>query len=476
MSTPYPLIPLMRGWDDAATLMAQEIQQSLEEGRDPAAVEQLRTEAASVGKKNPERLVEVWAALQGVPQRVDFDFAEPSDLPSIRAERPEAPRRHPLPYGQEALFDRMHGAWLGRCIGCALGKPVEGFMGAKDGLSSKERIKRYLTAISPAEYPIRDYIPGRSPASAKTGEAWCAPSQREQIQFMESDDDIRYTVLGQRVLLKHGAAFTTGDVAVEWLERLPYNDVCTAETQAYRNLVLRYRPSWGKFPEEPDWDWVATHQNPYREWIGAQIRADAWGYAAPGNPELAAEFAWRDARLSHVKNGIYGEMFCAAMIAAGFALKEPLAVVEAGLAEIPARSRLAGEVRATVELCRAHGFRFEAFEAVLEELYARLGHYSPAHTNNNAALVAASLLLGGDDFEKAVTLAVMGGWDTDCNGATVGSIWGAMFGADRIPQRWSAPLHDTLFSSIPDYHPIAISECARRSLQIADKIRTAGGE
>jgi len=127
-------------------------------------------------------------------------------------------------------------------------------------------------------------------------------------------------------------------------------------------------------------------------------------------------------------------------------------------------------MRETIEICRAHGFRFAEFEAVLDEIYARFGHYDAVHTNNNAALVVASLLLGGDDFEKAVTLAVMGGWDTDCNGATVGSIWGAMYGAARIPQKWAAPLHDTLYSLVPDYHPIAISQCARHSLEIARAI------
>jgi hypothetical protein len=344
-------------------------------------------------------------------------------------------------------------------------------MGSHNGLSSMDRIKTYLTAISPAEYPIRDYIPGASPASAQTGGVGCEPSTREKIAFMETDDDIRYTVIAQRILLDHGETFGTHHVAEAWMNYLGYQQVCTAETQAYRNLVIRYRPPFISKPEDRvDWDWVASHHNPYREWIGAQIRADSWGYAAPGNPELAAEFAWRDARLSHVKNGIYGEMFCAAMIAAGFAIREPAKVVEAGLAQIPQRSRLYQDIRETVEICREHGFRAAEFEAVFETIYGRFGHYDPVHTNNNAALVVAALLLGGDDFEKTLTIAVMGGWDSDCNGATVGSIWGAMHGAGRIPRKWTAPLNDTLYSLIPDYHPIAISECARRAVTIANQI------
>jgi ADP-ribosylglycohydrolase len=288
---------------------------------------------------------------------------------------------------------------------------------------------------------------------------------------MESDDDIRYTVLGQKILRQHGTAFNSTSVMQAWLADLPYREVCTAETQAYRNFVIRYpRHLDSASDAKVDWAWIATHQNPYREWIGAQIRADAWGYAAPGNPELAAEFAWRDARMSHVKNGIYGEMFVAAMIAAGFALRDPLAVIEAGLAEIPRRSRLYAEMRQVIDICRRHGNSFANFEQVLDEIETLLGHYHPVHTNNNAALVLAALLLGGDDFEKVITLAVMGGWDTDCNGATAGSIFGAMHGAGPIPAQWREPLHDTLYSRILDYHPIAITECARRSVEIARKI------
>jgi hypothetical protein len=344
-------------------------------------------------------------------------------------------------------------------------------MDRRDSLSSRQRIRMFLEAAG--AYPLDDYFPGSSPAQEETGPAICPASQRGTIAFMETDDDLRYTVIGQKVLREHGAGFDTAHVMQAWLDDLPYRHVCTAETQAYRNYILRYQIHMGPVvPAEVDWAWVATHQNPYREWIGAQIRADSWGYAAPGHPTLAAQFAWRDARMSHVKNGIYGEMFAAAMIAAGFALDDPLAVIEAGLAETPRRSRLYSEMRQVIDICRRHGCAFDQFELVLGEIEALLGHYSPIHTNNNAALVAASLLLGGGDFDKVITLAVMGGWDTDCNGATAGSIFGAMHGAGAIPEKWSGPLHDTLYSRIFDYYPIAISECALRSAAIARTIVT----
>lgn len=461
----------MPGWDTYRALVYEEFAQSIAEGRDREAVMALHAEYVAA-EDDEERLKAVWAKMVALPIRADYPFDEPvNDLAEIRARRPAGPRRMDLRLTEEQLYDRLYGAWLGRCCGCALGKPVEAFMGSHNGQTSWERIRTYLTAIGPDEWPLKYYIPEHSPAEERTGRVICPLSTRERIAFMESDDDLRYTILGQILLRERGRDFTSWDVAWHWLHYLPYDLVCTAETQAYRNLVLRYeRPV-----ADPgaDWTWVATHENSYRELIGADIRVDSYGFAVPGRPEVAAEFAWRDARISHVKNGIYGAMFMAAMIAAAFATDDVRRVVEIGLSEIPERSRLSVEMRRVLAICDRYGRDPSAFEAVLDEIHRLLGHYHVAHTINNAALVVAALLLCGGDFERAITIAVMGGWDTDCTGATAGSILGAMLGASRLPAKWTAPLHDTMWSLIPNYHPIAISECARRSLEICKNLGTS---
>lgn len=439
----------MSGYRSLRQLLDYEFIQSREEGKEPAALALLRQEFMEAGE-DEKALERVWEKLMSLPTGEHFRYEEPDDLAAIRALRADEVRRYPRRYGADVLYDRMYGAWLGRCAGCALGKPVEGFMNSKGSLASKARIKLYLQAVSEREYPLRDYFPERSPAEDSTGKVGSRPSTREHIAYMQSDDDIRYTVIGQLVMATYGATFTSWDVARTWISKLPYRLVATAETQAYRNLVGRYSFHYGKEEtgETVDWRWVATHQNPYREWIGAQIRADAYGYAAPGQPQLAAEFAWRDARVSHVKNGLYGEMFVAAMIAAAFTLDDPLHIVEAGLAEIPQTSRLHAGMLKALAICRTYDYDPDRFEEVLEDIYEAFGHYDPVHTINNAALVVTALLLGGHDFEKAITIAVMGGWDTDCNGATAGSIVGAMLGARRLPERWIQPLHDTLNSKL----------------------------
>jgi len=77
------------------------------------------------------------------------------------------------------------------------------------------------------------------------------------------------------------------------------------------------------------------------------------------------------------------------------------------------------------------------------------------------------LVFQRENFAKGVTHAVMGGWGTDCNGATVGSMVGAMSGGKGAPEFWTGRLNDTLMADIPGYHPLAISECARRAVEIA---------
>ena len=66
---------------------------------------------------------------------------------------------------------------------------------------------------------------------------------------------------------------------------------------------------------------------------------------APGWPERAAAMAYTDAYLSHRRQGIYGEMFFAAAIAAAFAEDDPVAALRIGLTEIPSECTLAKAVR-----------------------------------------------------------------------------------------------------------------------------------
>ncbi len=456
----------MPGYDTLSNLLQLELIQRKEEGCEVAAI--AGKVAATVASGDEAQLQAVYDEVSALPVAGGVSYREPSDLAGIRALRLPGPLGPvgPLRLPGEPAYDQFLGAWLGRCAGCALGKPLEAaaFMSGAAGNPGWKNV--YLWFKEAGAWPIHGYTPGVSPFGRALGlvQLGSQASQWGNIRFMESDDDIRYTVLGLSLLEEKGLDWNTWDVGWLWQRSLTFDQVFTAEAQAYLNFALvssRLEHWAGRVPA--DWqkrlEWVGTYRNPYREWIGAQIRADGLAYGAAGNPELAAELAWRDASLSHVKNGIYGEMFVAAMIAAAFVETDVETIIRIGLSEIPATSRLYHDVERAMAIAKVAATELD----LVERLWEAFGHYNCVHTINNAALVVAALLFAGDDFEKAITTAVLGGWDTDCNGATVGSITGARLGAKALPEIWTAPLSDTVYAGVMGFHPIAISECARRS-------------
>lgn len=461
----------MNNTDRLYVLVKEEIVQRREEGCETAGF----AERLAAAGRDYEALMAVYRELSELTVSADFPYREPSDLETIRAARPTGPRTLPAPAsrGEAEWKDKFYGAWLGRCAGCALGKPFEygAFVYGTADAPPWKHVHRWLEGAD--AWPIRGYVPAESRAAAAYGlelNPHGMDSTRERIRFMETDDDVRYPVLALQLLEEKGLDFDSWDIGRMWHRHLPVSLTYTAELQAYINALTVGIPAPGDPASADKQEWVRTHLNPYREWIGAQIRADGFAYAAAGKPELAAELAWRDASFSHVKNGIYGEMFVAAMIAAAFVTADPEEIVRIGLSEIPAESRLAHAVVQAAEIARSADDPL----ALAERIHDAFGMYHPIHTINNAALVVAALVYGKGDFEKSIGAAVLG-WDTDCNGATVGSILGAALGAKRLPENWTAPLRDTLHAEIPGFHPIAISECAARSYETFRRVRAANG-
>lgn len=87
------------------------------------------------------------------------------------------------------------------------------------------------------------------------------------------------------------------------------------------------------------------------------------------------------------------------------------------------------------------------------------------HTIPNAMIVAAALLYGQGDFEKSICMSVETGFDTDCNSATVGSILGMAKGIGCIDAVWTAPINDTLHTSIFGVGTVKISDRVRQTLK-----------
>lgn len=211
----------------------------------------------------------------------------------------------------------------------------------------------------------------------------------------------------------------------------------------------------------------ASHRNVHREWIGAQIRADFWGYSTPGDPELAAEYAWRDASVSHVKNGIYGEMWVAAMIAIAFTTDDVNDIIEAGLAQIPAKCRLADEVREMIKW-RKEGISYDDAVRRIHAIWDENRLYDWYHTISNARIVALALLWSEGDFGDSIAKAMQPGFATDCNGATVGSIMGIIHGSSKMPEKWTGVFNDTLETGVSGFHRVSVRGMAEETLRLAE--------
>jgi len=380
-----------------------------------------------------------------LPMRPDYPYVEPSDLEGIRAQRPAGPRTLDLDASETSRRSRISGAWLGRCAGCLLGKPVEGIF--------RPKLRTLLDRAGCKE--ITDYLwrlPGLGEQDYREVDLAGLLNWRNTVHMPE-DDDTNYTVTGLAMVKEKGIGFSPADMADFWTGNIPILHACTAERVAYRNFVNNIEP-----PRS------AVVRNPYREWIGAQIRADFFGYVALGRPEFAAELAWRDASISHVKNGIYGEMWVAAMLSAVPIETDVRRVIETGLSEIPAACRLAEAIR---DVLNWHAENISYAEAV-DRIHLRWDETKPydwCHTISNAQIVALALLYGEGDFEKAITRAVLACFDTDCNGATVGSLMGMLLGVEALPPKWTSVMNDTIHTGLAGYNVSRISKLSEEMFE-----------
>jgi ADP-ribosylglycohydrolase len=353
---------------------------------------------------------------------------------------PELPLLTADPSAFRGVERRILQGWLGRAAGNLLGKPVEKI--------PREGIREIL--VSSGQWPLTRYVTAVGvPEDVQARWPWNRRSKptslREVIDGMPEDDDLNFALLALQLVERHGDELTTEDVAQAWLSDLPAGRVFTAERVAYRNLLD------GVAPER-----AALVRNPFRWWIGAQIRTDVYGWVHPGDRTAAARLALADARLSHTGAGVDGAIWVAAMAAAALVLDDPREAALAGLEAVAPDSEIARAVHLGLSLAD------KPLDDALDVLHAEYGHLHWVHAVNNSALTAYALT--APDFATGVGRAVMGGWDTDSVGATVGAVLGAVRG---VPAEWTEPLDNRLATSLPGMNQVAFDELAARTAAVA---------
>lgn len=409
-----------------AELMTEYIQ-CLDEGLDIECYKALfeSAEKLHAGEEKEEIADAIFSLISKLKLRKDYKYTEPDDFTEIIS-LCEKGYKSKTP---DDIENRLKGAWYGRIAGCLLGKTVE-------GVRSDEFIP-FLKLTD--NYPLHRYITSTDcniPFTENTKFDFRHRITADKIDFEPADDDTNYMVLAQKLIETKGKNFTPLDVIDNWITSQPKSAYFTAERVAFINRINGFTPPL-----------TAKYKNKYREYIGAQIRIDYYAYINAGNPSAAAEMAFRDASISHTKNGIYGAMFCAAMISAAAVTDDIGEIVKTGMKYIPTTSRLYEAIYRILSIYENECDFSDAYNFI-HTLYDEQTGYGWCHAIPNACIVTAALLWGKGDYGKSICLAVGCSFDTDCNGATVGSIIGIRNGFKNIDKKWLEPLHGELMTEI----------------------------
>lgn len=285
--------------------------------------------------------------------------------------------------GEDEYYDKVKGCWLGKIIGGTLGGPWEG-----------RKHTHMLTFYEPVpEEPI-------------------------------PNDDLDLQLIWLKMLEEEGIDPSIRIFAEYWAKyacRYPWNEYGFFMRNYERGLKP---PIAGCF------------ENYYVDEMGSPIRSEIWACLHPADPQSAARMAWKDSSLDHAGGeGMYGEMFLAAMESAAFVIDDPKTLIKIGLNMIPLSSHISRCVR-EVLWCYENG---RTWGETREKIATLFGHYQPCNAVPNIGFIIIGLLYG-KDFGDKLCKAVNCGYDTDCTGATLGSILGIMYGAKKIPQEWIKPI------------------------------------
>jgi ADP-ribosylglycohydrolase len=289
------------------------------------------------------------------------------------------------------FYEQVHACWLGKAIGGTLGGPFEGSM-------------------QPLHLEFYDPIP----------------------EGILPNDDLDLQLVWLHHLRVTGARRVTPELLGEaWTNhvRFPFDEygVCLRN----RDLGL-------------DGSETGSYDNWFAECMGAAIRSEIWACVAPGEPERAAGFAWCDAVCDHCGEGVWAEVFFAALQSAAFVSQDTDRLLDEAQSLLPEQSqvrRAASDTRKWWNACRD-------VNLVREKVLQRYGETNFTDVKANVAFVILGWLAGGGDFGKSLCIATNCGLDTDCTAATLGALLGILNPAG-IPQRWQEPIGNEIVCSEP---------------------------
>jgi ADP-ribosylglycohydrolase len=445
--------------DGLVDLLLLVLDQRLEQGCD---LDKTRvSERIEAARDSYDALYAIALELRSPPQRQDWPYVEPVAWEDIVSEsahlNPSGLWREP---DLELAADRARTAFLGSVCGCMLGKPVE----VDPTLAELRRVGQAV-----GEWPIRDYISqafidrlGRCHESS-------GQTVRENICFAAADDDIHYSMIGMLLLEERGIGFAQGDIYEKWLMNIPPLWTWGPERSTLLTTGINRHHALPAKEVEDCHDVLLL--NPGDESCGALIRVDAYGYACPGNPDLAAWLAWKDASFTHIKTGVYSAMFVAALIAlchsadTGLKGNERLGLVEEALKRIPANTRFSAIVRDAMDKVAIAGDWLAAYGAI----HAKYREFTHCRVNQEIGTLLNTLKFA-ESIDHGFCIQVSQGNDTDSFGATSGSMLGAFFGPGYLDERWLAPFSNRIQHALADLHEYKLDALADRFSRMPEKV------
>lgn len=300
--------------------------------------------------------------------------------------------------------EQLKASWLSQMIGCAMGTMVEGY-------TSKNL---YATFGE-----VHDYL-------------------REPNTY---NDDITYELAFLDTFKEKGYNLTSEDLALSWAGIIPCG--WSAEELAIRNIKAGIMP-----PQSGLWN------NPFNEWIGAQMKGGICGMVAPGDPYQAARLAWMDGEVAHANNGILGEVFNAVMTSLAFVEDDVKKIIRMAVDMIPTDSEYYSVVRFALDQCE----KYDNWQDALAQCEEKYKKYNWIHAYPNACCEIIALWYGDGDYEKTLHIVIMCGIDADCNAGMIMPVLAIQKGMCIIPERLNHPAFSVLTTYLRKYKTITLEE------------------
>ena len=346
-----------------------------------------------------------------------------------------------LAMSQEALFDKVKGAWAGQILGCTYGGPRE---------------FQYLSTT------IADTI----------SLDWEAGGIQKWFDGGGGlYDDIYVDLTFVETIERCGLDAPVDSFAAAFLAK--EYPLCHANQQARYNLLQGLLPHAAGY-------WK---NNPHANCLDFQIEADFAGIMSPGMVNSAVAVCDSVGHIMAYGDGWYGGVYVAAMYALAYVSDDVEFVVTEALKAIPSESRFHACMEDVIGWYKQYPDDWRLCWSEIEKKWGTADTACPdgvgvpfnIETYVNGAYIILGLLYGQGDFEKTIDISTRAGQDSDCNPASSGGILATMLGYERLPEKYKKEME--LIADRPFNNTVSFSKGSELSFSHAlEMIKRGGGK